>query len=50
MRRALLNEARAIRDGGGFGSIVGRNAFQRSKGAAVELLGGMMAIYAGETE
>jgi class I fructose-bisphosphate aldolase len=47
---ALLNEARAIRDGGGFGSIVGRNAFQRPREAAIELLGGMMAIYAGETE
>jgi class I fructose-bisphosphate aldolase len=26
---AVLDEARAIRDGGGFGSIMGRNAFQR---------------------
>ena len=44
---ALLNEARAIRDGGGFGSIIGRNAFQRPKEAAVKLLGDMMAIYSG---
>jgi class I fructose-bisphosphate aldolase len=47
---ALVNEARAIRDGGGFGSIVGRNAFQRPKEAAIKLLGDMMAIYAGEME
>ena len=42
---ALLDEARAIREGGGFGSIVGRNAFQRPKERAVELLGKMMDIY-----
>lgn len=47
---ALLNEARAIRDGGGFGSIVGRNAFQRPKESALALLGDMMAIYSGEME
>jgi class I fructose-bisphosphate aldolase len=47
---ALLNEARAIRDGGGYGSIVGRNSFQRPKESALELLGNMMAIYAGEME
>jgi class I fructose-bisphosphate aldolase len=42
---ALLEEAKAIRDGGGFGSIVGRNAFQRPKEKAIALLGGMMKIY-----
>lgn len=41
----LLAEAQAIRDGGGFGSIVGRNAFQRSEEHAVRLLGQMMEIY-----
>jgi len=45
---SILDEARAIRDGGGFGSIVGRNAFQRPKESAMKLLGDMMAIYAGE--
>jgi class I fructose-bisphosphate aldolase len=45
---AILDEARAIRDGGGFGSIVGRNAFQRPKDAALKLLGDIMAIYSGE--
>lgn len=42
----LLDEARAIRDGGGFGSIVGRNSFQRSHDEGVALLRSMMEIYA----
>ena len=46
--RRVLGEARAIRDGGGFGSIVGRNTFQRDKAAALQLLDGMMRIYKGE--
>lgn len=45
---AVLDEARAIRDGGGFGSIIGRNAFQRSKADALKLLGDMMKVYKGE--
>jgi class I fructose-bisphosphate aldolase len=45
---AILDEARAIRDGGGFGSIIGRNTFQREKAAALHLLDRMMKIYAGE--
>jgi len=44
----LFNEARAIRDGGGFGSIIGRNSFQRPKDAALKLLDGMMRIYSNE--
>ena len=44
----VLNEARAIRDGGGFGSIIGRNSFQRPKPEALELLGNLMKIYKGE--
>jgi class I fructose-bisphosphate aldolase len=43
---AVLDEARAINDGGGFGSIIGRNAFQRQRDDALKLLGGMMEIYA----
>ncbi|MBN1587587.1 MAG: class I fructose-bisphosphate aldolase [Candidatus Omnitrophica bacterium] len=35
---AVLDEIRAIRDGGGFGSIMGRNAFQRPRKEAVALL------------
>lgn len=42
---ALLAEAHAIREGGGFGSIVGRNSFQRDKAAALGLLDQMVRIY-----
>jgi class I fructose-bisphosphate aldolase len=43
---ALLNEVRAIRAGGGFGSIIGRNSFQRPKADAIALLQTIMKIYA----
>ena len=43
----LLGEVRAIHGGGGFGSIVGRNSFQRPKADAIRLLRSMMEIYAG---
>ena len=42
----VLNEIRAIRDGGGFGSIIGRNSFQRKKPDALRLLDTIMKIYA----
>jgi class I fructose-bisphosphate aldolase len=45
---ALLDSARAIRDGGGFGSIIGRNTFQRERSEALRLLDGMIRIYRGE--
>jgi len=45
---AMFDEIRAIRDGGGFGSIIGRNSFQRPKGDALKFLGTVMKIYAGE--
>ncbi len=41
----VLSEARAIRDGGGFGSIIGRNSFQRQRVDALKLLGQMLEIY-----
>jgi class I fructose-bisphosphate aldolase len=44
---AVFTEVTAIRDGGGFGSIMGRNSFQRKKDAAVEFLGKIMSIYKG---
>ena len=44
----VFEEARAIRDGGGFGSIIGRNSFQRPKDQALKFLGTIMGIYAGE--
>jgi class I fructose-bisphosphate aldolase len=43
---AIFEAARAIRDGGGFGSIIGRNVFQRDKTDALQLLDKMMEIYA----
>ena len=42
----LLEEVRSIRDGGGNGSIIGRNSFQRSKEDALKLLSEVMDIYA----
>jgi class I fructose-bisphosphate aldolase len=44
----VLEEIRGIRDGGGMGSIMGRNAFQRPKDEAVQLLKDVMAIHAGQ--
>ena len=41
----LLSDVREIHAGGGFGSIIGRNSFQRPKPAALELLGKVMDIY-----
>lgn len=45
---AVLEEIRGIRDGGGMGSIVGRNAFQRPKAESIQLLHTIMDIYAGK--
>ncbi|MBI10822.1 MAG: fructose-bisphosphate aldolase [Rhodospirillaceae bacterium] len=44
----LLNEIREIRDGGGSGSIIGRNSFQRPKAEALELLSTITQIYQGK--
>lgn len=41
----VLSEIREIHKGGGFGSIMGRNAFQRSEADAVKLLKDVMNIY-----
>jgi class I fructose-bisphosphate aldolase len=43
----FFDEARAIRDGGGSGSIIGRNSFQRKKDEALKFLGTVMGIYEG---
>jgi fructose-bisphosphate aldolase, class I len=43
----FFTEVRAIRDGGGFGSIIGRNSFQRKKPEALKFLGTVMGIYEG---
>ncbi len=42
----LLGEIRAIHAGGGFGSIIGRNSFQRPKAEALRMLGSIMEIFA----
>jgi class I fructose-bisphosphate aldolase len=41
----LLDDVRGIAAGGGFGSIMGRNAFQRPRGEALKLLGDAMEIF-----
>lgn len=45
---ALMEEIKGIREGGGFGSIIGRNSFQRPKDEAIKLLRDVMAIYKGK--
>ncbi|HZR43282.1 MAG TPA: class I fructose-bisphosphate aldolase [Ktedonobacteraceae bacterium] len=47
---AFFTEARAIRDGGGFGSIIGRNSFQRKKTDALKFLDTVMSIYEGSIQ
>ena len=42
----VLAEIREIAAGGAFGSIMGRNAFQRPKAEALKLLSDVMKIYA----
>jgi len=43
----VLTEIRGLAQGGGFGSIVGRNSFQRPKAEAIGLLHEIMDIYTG---
>jgi len=45
---SVYDDARAIRDGGGNGSIIGRNTFQRSRPEALEMLSKLMEIYRGK--
>ncbi len=44
---SVYDDARAIRDGGGNGSIIGRNSFQRSREDALDMLGKLVDIYRG---
>ena len=46
--QTFFEQVRAIRDGGGFGSIIGRNSFQRPKAEALKFLDTVMKIYSGE--
>jgi len=41
----ILAEVKGIAEGGGFGSIMGRNAFQRPRAEAIKLLGDVMDVY-----
>lgn len=45
---AVYDDARAIRDGGGHGSIIGRNSFQRPRAEALDMLGKLVEIYRGK--
>ncbi|WP_027135972.1 class I fructose-bisphosphate aldolase [Geminicoccus roseus] len=45
---ALVEEIKQIKAGGGSGSIVGRNAFQRPKAEALDLLGKIVDVYRGD--
>ena len=47
MRTAVYDDARAIRDGGGNGSIIGRNSFQRPRAEALAMLAKLVDIYKG---
>ncbi|MBP9792056.1 MAG: class I fructose-bisphosphate aldolase [Rickettsiales bacterium] len=44
---SIYDDARAIRDGGGNGSIIGRNTFQRPKSEALKMLNDLVEIYKG---
>jgi class I fructose-bisphosphate aldolase len=41
----IIEQAKAIKAGGGNGSIIGRNSFQRSKDDAMALLGKLVEVY-----
>ena len=45
---SVYDDARAIRDGGGNGSIIGRNTFQRERGDAIDMLNKLIDIYKGK--
>ncbi|OWJ67748.1 class I fructose-bisphosphate aldolase [Inquilinus limosus] len=45
---SVLDDARAIRDGGGNGSIIGRNCFRRPRDEALELLDTLVRIFQGK--
>lgn len=47
---AMFDEIRGLRDGGAFGSIIGRNSFQRPKREAIAFLGTVMDLYLGKVK
>ena len=42
---AVLEDVKQLAQGGAFGSIMGRNAFQRPRGEALQLLASVMAVF-----
>jgi class I fructose-bisphosphate aldolase len=44
----VFQDARDIRDGGGNGSIIGRNTFQRPREEAIAMLDRLVRIYQGQ--
>jgi len=49
-REAVLEDVKSVAAGGGFGSIMGRNAFQREHAEALSLLDDVMKIYEDSTK
>jgi class I fructose-bisphosphate aldolase len=45
---SLYADIRSLRDGGGFGSIIGRNTFQRPRAEALDMLDKIIGIYQGK--
>ena len=45
---AVMDDVRGIHAGGGFGSIIGRNCFQRPRDEGLKLLTDIMDVYAGK--
>ncbi len=43
--QAIFDQCKAINEGGGFGSIIGRNSFQRRRPEALKFLATVMSIY-----
>ena len=44
---SVYEDAKAIHEGGGNGSIIGRNSFQRSQDEAADMLDEVIGIYGG---
>ena len=44
-REEVIEEIKQIKEGGGFGSIIGRNSFQRPRDEALDFLNEVLDIY-----
>ncbi len=47
-RKEVIEEIRQLKSGGAFGSIIGRNSFQRPREEALEFLDEILGIYEGK--